>query len=281
MTIMDKKQICVVIPIYKELLNDFEIQSVEQCIKVLSDYTIHFVCPIDLNIDFYKEKFAAVENYTYYDKHYFDDLTGYNRLMLAYNFYKAFDKYKYMLLYQTDSYVFRDELLIWAQKGYDYIGGIWFEDYHGNPDLGAKIWYPGNGGLSLRKINTMTKLLSSKRPLRGFKELIGDIKKNNISRISTLKWYLSLPLLLLGYQNNFSFLAKKYTVNEDVFFMEASLIYNRINIPVVDEAIYFSWDKSPSYLYNKYKKLPFACHAWFREDSRYEGNFQFWSKYIK
>ena len=52
---MDKKKICVVIPIYKESLNDYEIQSVEQCIRVLSDYTIHFVCPQGLNIDFYKQ----------------------------------------------------------------------------------------------------------------------------------------------------------------------------------------------------------------------------------
>jgi len=276
-----KSDICILIPIYKEILNDFEIKSVEQCVKVLSDYTIHFICPKELNTDFYKENFSGIVDFTYFDKYYFKDLAGYNCLMLSAGFYKAFDKYKYMLVYQTDCYVFEDKLLEWATKDYDYIGGIWFDDYHGNPEQGARMWYPGNGGLSLRKINTMIKLLSSKRPLRGIKVLIGDMKKNNSSRISTLKWCLSLPWLLLGYQNNFRFLAKQYTVNEDVFFMEANLIYNRINAPVVEEAVYFSWDKSPRYLYNQYKKLPFACHAWFREDSGYDGNFQFWSKYIK
>jgi len=53
---MNKNEICVVIPIYKEILNSFEIQSVEQCVKVLSDYTIHFVCPNDLNISFEYKK---------------------------------------------------------------------------------------------------------------------------------------------------------------------------------------------------------------------------------
>ena len=30
-----------------------------------------------------------------------------------------------MLIYQLDAYVFKDELLNWANKGYDYIGAPW------------------------------------------------------------------------------------------------------------------------------------------------------------
>ena len=59
-----------------------------------------------------------------------------------------------MLIHQTDSYLFRDEIEEWCNKGYDYIGGPiistlkeWSQDDINN-------WEPkvGNGGLSLRRI---------------------------------------------------------------------------------------------------------------------------------
>jgi hypothetical protein len=90
---MNKNEICVVIPIYKEILNEFEVQSVMQCINILSDYSIHFVCSSELNIDFYKENFLEIKNFTYFENSYFSDLAGYNRLMLSVGFYKAFDTY--------------------------------------------------------------------------------------------------------------------------------------------------------------------------------------------
>lgn len=278
---MNKKEICIVIPIYKETLNVFEIQSVEQCIKVLSAYTIHFVCPQGLNVDFYKEKFLRIENFTFFDNHYFKDLGGYNRLMLSVGFYRTFNIYKYMFIYQTDCYVFRDELLDWANRSYDYIGGIWFEDYHGEPNFGAKIWHPGNGGLSLRKIKTMIKILSSKLPLKNCKLLLlekKEYKKNG--KINFLKELFLLPLNVFGYKNSFNYFAKMNEVNEDVFFMEANLKYKKIIVPDVEEAISFAWDRSPAFLFDKLGRLPFACHAWFREDHCYVGNMKFWSKHI-
>jgi len=277
---MNKKEICIVIPIHKETLNSFEIQSVEQCVKVLSDYTIHFVCPKGLNVDFYKEKFTGIENFNFFDKHYFEGIKGYNRLMLGVGFYKAFDKYKYMLVHQTDCYVFRDELLDWANKGFDYIGGIWFEDYHGKPNLGAKIWYPGNGGFSLRKIKTMVQVLSSERPLKKWRQLLDEKRKKNENVLRLLQGLMLIPLNVLGYENNFKYMASKYKLFEDVFFMEAGLVYNQIKIPIVEDAVFFSWDKNPEYLFNKFKSFPFACHAWYRNDSPYEGNKEFWLRHI-
>ena len=279
---MNKKEICIVIPIYKETLNFFEIQSVEQCIKVLSDYTIHFVCPRELNIDFYKENFSGIIDFTYFDKYYFQDLAGYNRLMLSVGFYKEFDKYKYMLIYQTDCYVFRDELLNWASKGYDYIGGIWFEGYVGNPFLGSKVWCAGNGGLSLRNIKSIKKILMSKKVLEPIKPLVMEIKKQyKKGEINYLKKLILLPLNILGYKNNYNFRAKSYSLNEDSFFAEAYSKYNRLKIPEVDNALDFSWDRCPAFLYEKIGQFPFACHAWFREDFPYEGNKEFWSKHIE
>lgn len=277
---MDKKEICIVIPIYKETLNVLEIQSVDQCISILSDYTIHFVCSKGLNVDFYKENFSGIRDIAFFDKVYFEGIEGYNRLMLSPNFYKTFLAFKYMLVYQTDCYVFRDELLNWANKGFDYIGGIWFENYHGNPNLGAKLWYPGNGGLSLRKIKTMVRLLSSKQPLKNWRYLLYEKRQKRENILDALKDLMLIPLNILGYENNFKYMASKSNLFEDVFFMEASLLYNQINTPYVNDAIFFSWDKNPGFLFNQFKSLPFACHGWFRDDSPYEGNKEFWLKHI-
>jgi len=278
---MTKKEICIVIPIYKECLNDYEIQSVEQCILVLSDYVIYFVAPNGLNLDFYKSKFKSIEHYAFFDECYFKNLAGYNRLLLSPFFYDRFHNYKYMLVYQTDCYVFRDELLEWANKDYDYLGGIWFENYTSNPYEGAKLWHAGNGGLSLRKIKSISKMLSSKKPVKKFKELFTETKKlRNIGRKRYLKSLILFPFHFLGYKNNISYLSKNYQLNEDGFIVNTTAKLKSFKIPNVEKSIAFSWDRHPEYLLNLTNKLPFACHAWYREDYPYEGNKEFWLKHI-
>jgi hypothetical protein len=279
---MNKKEICIVIPIYKETLNVFEIQSVNQCIKVLSDYSLHFVCSNNLNIDFYKEKFPEIINFVFFDNFYFKDIRGYNKLLLSTHFYKTFDKFEYMLIYQTDCYVFRDELLDWANKGFDYIGGIWFENYHGDPNLGDKLWFPGNGGFSLRKIDKIIKIFSTPiYPLKSLKRLFVENQENLKLGIKVfLIGIVKVPYKFISSKNSLSYYMKTYNANEDVFFMELSLKYKKINTPPVESVLGFSWDRLPSFLFHKLGHLPFGCHAWYREDHCYENNKEFWLKHI-
>jgi hypothetical protein len=279
---MDRKEICVVIPIYKDVLNDFEIQSVEQCMKTLSDYCIYFIAPKGLDLNFYRSNFKSINNFVYFDKSYFIDIVGYSRLLLNIDFYKKFDQFKYMLVYQTDCYVFKDELLEWAGKDYDYIGGVWFDNYTDNPFLGAKLWQAGNGGFSLRKIKSIARLLSSKRPIKKWNQLYKEaiaLQKNG--KKSFLKALLLLPFSVFGFRNNYKYLATSYKFNEDGFFIEASSKYHALKIPNVEEAIGFSWDMHPRFLYEKFGKLPLGCHAWYRNDFPYEENKAFWLDKIK
>lgn len=274
---MNKKNICVVIPIYKKDLNVFETQSVEQCVKILTDYSIHFACPEGLCLDYYKEKFPNIINYDFFRNDYFKDLEGYNKLMLSFEFYERYNNYNYMLIYQTDCFVFNDSLLDWCNKGYDYIGGLWFDDFVGNPDMGAKLWQAGNGGFSLRKIESIIILLNSKKRLKKWNQLVAEkIQLFKKSKINFLKTILFLPLNMLGYQNNYCYKARNYKNNEDVFFIEASLEGEKFKVPPVSEALFFSWDRNPNFLHNELGILPFGCHAWFREDYPYSGNKVFW-----
>jgi len=192
------------------------------------------------------------------------------------------DTYRYMLIHQTDCYVFKDELLDWASKGYDYIGGIWFEGFIGNPYLDAILWYPGNGGFSIRKVKSFVRLLSSKKPIKSIKQLVIEKKRTyKKGKVVFFKEFLMLPFNIFGYQNNYKYLAEKHSLNEDVFFIEVHRKHKVLKIPTVEDVLLFSWDRCPAFLYEKLGALPFACHAWFREDFPYNGNNEFWSEKIK
>ena len=114
-------KVCVVIPLYKDTLSASEEQSIIQGLDIL---------------DKHKKVFITADNYTLpdllrnysqltFDKNYFRDITGYNRLMLSREFYQKFSNYGFILIYQPDAWVFRDELLDWCNKNYDYIGAPW------------------------------------------------------------------------------------------------------------------------------------------------------------
>tara|TARA_R110002096_G_C14459194_1_gene712140 strand:- start:63 stop:914 length:852 start_codon:yes stop_codon:yes gene_type:complete len=276
---MTKSDICITIPIYKEHLNSYEIQAVNRCIEVLSDYTICFVCAKSLEVQFYKSNFKEIESYVFFDEKYFKSLEGYNALLLNIKYYSAFSQYKYMLLYQTDCYVFKNDLLFWVNKGYDYIGGVWFDNFHKNPDLGAQFWYAGNGGFSLRNIETMIHVLNSKKKLKNWNQLMEEKRKLGKTKgFKSFKHSVLFILKAFGYKNSISFYAKHFDNNEDVFFADLHLKYAVLNVPRVEDALLFSWDRRPDYLYDKLKVLPFGCHAWYRSDVPYEINKGFWLK---
>lgn len=277
-----KANCCVVIPVYKSSLTDKEWISFIRAQTILGQYDIYLVCGEGLNVSLYLKSSISPIGIKRFPNEFFKSIEGYSKLLLSPGFYKSFWTYEYILIYQTDCYVFRNELDHWCSKDYDYIGGIWFDNFTDNPKMGAKIWFPGNGGLSLRKVKPIYQLLRSKQRLKSLRKLLAE--KRRIFRKSKrtfLKQLLILPLNLIGYQNTFAYFAKNYRHHEDVFFMEVNTKHRRLKIPPVDEAILFSWDRCPGYLSAKYQGLPFACHAWFRDDFPYEGNGKFWLPKIK
>ena len=164
------KRCCIVIPVHSFSFNDFERQSIENTCKVLYKYDIYIVCPTSLNIeDFHKQTTAQNVSFAKFDSIWFQSYNAYNLLCLSAVFYEAFKQYDYMLIAQTDTWIFRDELQYWCDKGYDYIGAPWCLwctnqnvcqsndieqdqcNIYGKP-YGVSIPAVGNGGLSLRRI---------------------------------------------------------------------------------------------------------------------------------
>jgi hypothetical protein len=246
----------IVIPLYKASLSPHEELAVKQCFKLLSQYKIVAVKPYDLDLANYSMNFDEVIDL---DNNLFKNIAGYNKLMLLSSFYELFLDYKFMLVYQPDTFVFKNDLTYWCNQGYDYIGAPWLK-FGGYPDFVKKyktyilryihtklnIKQPGtdlptdiqsenrvgNGGLSLRNVSKFYEVC---------------IKKQK-----TIDFYNSRP---------------EYYFGEDVFWsIEANRDRTYLNIPDYRVAVNFSIENNVDYAMGLVKAdLPFGCHAWDRD----------------
>lgn len=264
----------IVIPIYKVQMEDFELTALKQCLEKLKVHDIKIFTYEGLDISSHKEIFDHYNcdiEIEYFDHEYFIGLQGYNKLLMSSKFYQRFLDYQYMLIYQLDCFVFRDELNYWCLKGYDYIGAPWFNEHKSKED-GATLWKVGNGGLSLRKIKSFYNILSSKSSAYSLKYWLKQYFNNKILMIDLLK------NVVLKHNNNIDYLVKNWNDAEDIFFcLKLEDTTFKLNTPKVEEALGFAFERSPQYLFDMNgKHLPFGCHAWQKYDYKL-----FWSKFIQ
>ena len=254
---MDENLVSVVIPLYKTDLDENEILSLNQCLKVLKNYPITFIIPNSLDFSKITSAFKALNTATIYlerfeDEH-FSGIFAYNNLMLSYKFYERFLKYKYILIYQLDVFVFRDELADWCNKDYDYIGAPWLPSKHIFYDLfnkerqfkkksNRRYYKVGNGGFSLRKVESFYRIS------KDHFNVIEDHKIENPNYMEDIFW----SILVLEIEPNFK-------------------------IPNYKEAVSFAFDKKPNIAFQlNDKKLPFGCHGFQKKKVK-----KFWDKILK
>lgn len=256
---MNKKLCAIVTPVYKELKDKYEELSFRQCLKILHRYPIYLLTHEHLPLSSYERiaaEYGIKLEQVFFDASFFTGITGYNRLMKSKTFYQSFMEYEYILIYQLDAFVFKDELEYWCKQGYDFIGAPLFIN-HQDISL-AKV---GNGGLSLRKVSFCLKVLSWRWPLL------------------TYKYYNKIKYLpfILGWENNICYY-KKNKLNEDRLFSDfLNDTYIHPNLPTPEKAAYFAFERYPSYLYQVCnKQLPFGCHAF----KKYEYD-SFWKQFVE
>lgn len=273
------KQAVVIIPVYKPLPDRYEEISFRQCIKILSKHPLCIVTFSELNIDWYKDilqTFNVDFSIEYFDKTYFESLSGYNKLMLSKQLYQRFMAYEYMLIYQLDAYVFRDELEYWCRQGYDYIGAPWFEGWK-KPT--KKFKGVGNGGFSLRNIQTSLSVLNKLDRLKKYNTLYTQLKINKLTSFYGA-FILFRALLNLKKSNGYTFYElisdREPKMQEDgVWALNVPSIFD-YKVAPVEEALKFSFETNPSLLYEMNdNRLPFGCHAWLKYES------EFWQPFIK
>ena len=220
----------VVIPVYKSELNELEKISLAQVRKILKNYPIIFVAPAEVKYPY----FTPSDSVVYFPPQFFQGVQTYNYLMMSPNFYAAFKDFEYILIYQLDAFVFRDELEYFCSLGYDYIGAPWPKIYRDN--VKENFSCVGNGGFSLRNVKNSYELL------KGHSDLVEQ-------------WHA----------RNFP---------EDVFFShcgkrdDCNFLVAPINV-----AYKFSAEFNPPRVVKKNGgKLPFGCHAWYRQYQEFYTN---------
>lgn len=148
----------VVVPLYKNTLEPLEEFSLDYSLGRLAGREVVFIAPKCLDFSYYHERYPSVRAVLFEDG-FFSSIKGYNRLLLNPGFYEVFGQYEHMLILQTDAIVLRDELDLWCETPYDYIGAPWpdalelsisLDVFKG--DCAKKVQTQvGNGGLSLRR----------------------------------------------------------------------------------------------------------------------------------
>ena len=218
-------KVAVVIPTYKEELNEFEKISLAQVRKVLKNYPIVFVAPEGKFFSY----FEPTDNVAAVDEIFFRDTATYNTLMLSPFFYEAFLDFDYILIYQLDAFVFYDALEKFCSLGYDYIGApAAYHSWYGYKQ-GNKIPRVGNGGFSLRKVKTVHKLLTECAALTNWKYFLEE-------------YYEDAFFGMCG-------------IRDDVDF----------NTAPIEVATYFAVDFFPDrFLRRIGNKIPFGCHNWYK-----------------
>lgn len=280
------KRCIVIIPLYKEHPSKSEIASFRQGLSVLKRHDIAIVTHKDLNLaeyDIVSKELGKPFDVQYFHPKYFESVKGYNALCLSTEFYERFADYEYMLIYQTDAWVFKDELLEWCDKGYDYIGApkYWSKD-ETRPTEFEGI---GNGGFCLRRIEYCRAFLNisdSKiflKPSVLFKQWKGRIKYGDKFQGFWKKTILTLGYIakIFGYKNTLKYY--KSCTNEDLLFsiLASGMWSLKVNLPSEKEGLKFSFERFPQHLFQSIgNTLPFGCHAY----HKYEYD-TFWKKHIK
>ncbi len=254
-------------PARAELASDEKI-SLRHLVHFLGKYDKFLVVPKGLEVNlpgFQLKRFNGK---------YFGSVHANTRLMLSPNFYEAFRDYQYILIYHLDSLVFSDQLLYWCQLDFDYIGPPWIKC----PDLPwVETEGVGNGGFSLRKVESFLKVIHS----REYWVDPTEYWRGYCSSKPIYIQYLNLPRKYLKYLSFFNGARWRmskgdYRKREDKFWSrEAKRFYPEFKIASVKTALKFAFEASPRLCFerNSYR-LPFGCHAW----TRY--NRSFWEPHL-
>ncbi|HAF61795.1 MAG TPA: hypothetical protein DCK95_05670 [Anaerolineaceae bacterium] len=264
--------VAVVLPIYRNSFTNEESISLNHFNYFLNDYEVVVIKPISLNFFFDKISPSKVINFP---DHYFRSVSDYSKLLLRREFYEAFVKYDYILIYQLDCLIFNDKLKHFCKLDYDYIGAPIFQRNRTKPII-SRV---GNGGFSLRRVQTFLDVLSTQRyiykPVSFSKELftvnIPDLVEWPIHK-RLIKKIRILRAIRIGVEKY----TKRYSLNEDLFWSDrAHLFYPDFKIASIEEGLRFSFDRHPRYCFEKNnQQLPFGCHAWAKWDRG------FWEPYL-
>jgi hypothetical protein len=193
---------------------------------------------------------------------YFRDARAHQALLLSEQFYRAFEAYEFVLVYDLEALVFSDRLAEWCRAGYDYIGAPWLISPDTPHITEQKV---GSGGFSLRRVRSFLRVLASRRHFVP----PDDYWRSYVARTGRLTRLLNTPRKYLKRLLAFNGVrwhvrtALRGDVHEDRFWSEYATYYDpAFRIAPVDVAMRFGFEAEPRACCERVGGMPFGAHRW-------------------
>ncbi len=252
--------VVIAVPVYRSRLAAEELISWQHLQHFLGRLEIRLFLPESLD-----NPLPEVPTERFPDE-FFESVDTYSRLLLSEAFYRRFEAWEFLLIYQLDALVFSHHIAPWCAAGFDYLGAPWWRDQE-RPELGfSRV---GNGGLSLRRVARFLSVLTTpRRPswLDALKSPPPDLED-----LPTLRRWRRRVRIHGEARRGVRWYGAHYSLGEDHFWADrASLFDPGFRIASPREALGFSFEVAPSecFLRNG-SALPFGCHGWWRYDRRF------------
>ncbi|MDB5280351.1 MAG: hypothetical protein JWR61_5306 [Ferruginibacter sp.] len=264
--------VVVVIPVYNPNPSASELFSFKQCFNILNQYPIIILAPDNMDLKKYEDTVAGFKTISI-PPVWQSGLLEYNKLKVSTFFYELFKEYEYLLTYELDAFVFKNELQYWWKRSFDYIGAPWFEGL-ASP-ISNNIIGVGNSGFSLRNVQSCLRILKRIHYLKSLRTFWFKSRLQALIRFSTilsgLKTYFHIQSI-----SELDQLFFDNELNEDFYWTRAvAKAFDDYRVAPIDDACKFSFDANPAFLFKRNKgELPFGCHAWERHEP------EFWKQFI-
>jgi hypothetical protein len=237
--------VIVLVPVYRAMLEPAEQFALDHSVQQLRGRDVRFIAPQSLDCSYYRQRYSqiALERF---NPPCFESIAEYNRLLLNPDFYARYLAAEFVLILQTDAIVLRDELDVWCQQPFDYVGAPWPAAYEifvntgrFEGDFGKLVRvHVGNGGLSLRRTAACIRLLQE-----------FGVERDLFLRTGS---------------------------SEDLFFAVMGALSNSFIVPNEITASRFSMEGRPSYyLRVNGGQLPMGAHAWEKNEP------DFWRQHMR
>jgi hypothetical protein len=269
------KPVIIVVPVYTSNPKQEELRAFKNNIITLKKHPICMLTFQECDLSKYDaiaREIGLELQKEYYHKDFFNSVATYNELCLSHHLYERFTDYEYMLICQLDVWIFRDEIIEWCKRGFDYIGAPIYYPY--SEKRYTKIFRGiGNGGLCLRRIAYCLLILASDKDrtlLRAqtiLKMYWLFFLYNEAFTCSWVKRLSIIPIALgkvLGYKNSFNYFASKH-VNEDLLLGTWAKQSNYYSCHLPDEltASEFSIEVNAEWLLERMQgRTPMGVHAY-------------------
>ena len=252
------KDAVILIFAHKPTLEWHEEISLRQCCRVLSRHQIRLVCPVGLDVWEYRRVEPSLV-FDFIPPYWLDSYRAYNRLKIEPFLYRRYAAFEYILTYELDAFVFRDDLKKWCEERWDYIGAPWFAGAR-QATADALPTGVGNSGFSLRRTQAMLRVLRSFGHVIPSSTVMADFKRARCFTLGSLWLFFSR----LTYRNNFFAALNDFAGNEDEFWgLFAARRFPWLRVTPYDVAKRFSFEVNAPRLYRELGgELPFGCHKW-------------------